>query len=378
MTSRERVLAAMRRQPVDHVPCAPLMNFQPEDQRWGRRWQFPFGPSDREMLDFMVGHLGVDQLLQTEIGYVPERGVSSRVWIDGDIIHKSWTTPSGVLHAAVRRDEHWLPGFDIPFFDDYNPSHFVEPWIKTAADVACLRHILRAPREPDDLARVRFRFGQYRALADRYRVALSVSAGLGLTGAVHMFGPTEISLACVSEPDLVDAYLDVDHRYNLQVMELALDLGADIVRRNGFYESCDLFSPAVLRRFLTERLRHEAALVRGRGALFGYTLLSGYVPILDWLASLGIDSLFCPDVFLRGGSARALADALGASTSVWTGPSDTIHLPYERPDEVRKAVRHVFEVFGKTGLIVTPCSTAKAVFPWQNVLAMIDEWRVLR
>jgi len=378
MTSRERVLAAMRRQPVDHVPCAPLMNFQPEDQRWGRRWQYPFGPSDRETLEYMVGELGVDQLLQTAIGYCPKRDVVSRVWMDGEVIHKSWTTPSGVLHAAVRCDEHWLPGFDIPFFDDYNPSHFVEPWIKTMQDVDCLRHILLAPREDEDLSRVRFQFQRCRQLADRFQVALSVSAGLGLTGAVHLFGPAEIAVRCVTEPDLVDAYLEVDHRYNLEVMALALEMGVDVVRRNGFYESCDLFSPALLRRFLAERLRREADLVHAAGALFGYTMLSGYAPILGWLASVGFDSLFCPDVFLRGGHARALADTLGATTSFWTGPSDTIHMPYERPGEVRAAVRHVFDVFGKTGLVLTPCSTAKAVFPWENVLAMIDEWRSLR
>lgn len=378
MTSKERVLAAMRRQPVDHVPCAPLMNFQPEDQRWGRRWQYPFGPSDREMLDYMVGQLGVDQLLQTEIGFYPERGVRSRVWMEGEVIHKDWITPSGVLHAAVRYDEHWLPGFDIPLFHDYNPSHFVEPWIKTMRDVDCLRHILLPPQEADDLSRVRFQFMQCRRLAARYAVPLSASCGLGLTGAVHMFGPTEAAMRCVTEPELVDAYLEVDHRYNLAIMEIALELGVDIVKRNGFYESCDLFSPAVLSRFLSERLRREAALVHAGGALFGYTLLSGWVPILDRLAALGIDSLFCPDVFLRGGDARLLVDTLGAVTSFWTGPSDTIHMPYERPDEVRRAVRHVFEAFGRTGLILTPCSTAKAVFPWENVLAMIDEWKKLR
>jgi hypothetical protein len=146
--------------------------------------------------------------------------------------------------------------------------------------------------------------------------------------------------------------------------------GADVVRRNGFYESCDLFSPALLSRFLADRLKREATLVHSAGGLFGYTMLSGYVPILEGPASLGIDSLLCPDVFLRGGDAHLQADTMGATT--------TLHMPYERPDEVRKAVRHVFEVFGTTGLIVTPCSTAKAVFPRENVLAMIDEWRALR
>jgi len=378
MTSGERILAAMRRQPVDYVPCAPLMNFQPEDQRWGKRWQFPFGPSNRETLDYMVGELGADQLVHTGIGYYPESGVTSRVWMDGDIIHKAWTTPSGVLHAAVRHDERWLPGLDVPFIHDYNPSHFVEPWIKTTQHVDCLSHILLPPRRDDELAQLRFQFAEHRRLADRYQVPVCAGLGSGLTGAVSMFGPTAAAMFSVAEPDLTDAYLEVDHQYNLKIMELALDLGADIIRRNGFYESCDLYSPDALQRFLGERLRREAALTRSVGKLFGYTILSGYAPIAGWLATLGIDSLFCPDVVLRGGNGPALFSALGGTASFWTGPSDTIHMPYERPDKVRQAVRRVFEVFGKTGLIVTPCSSAKAVFPWENVLAMIDEWKKWR
>lgn len=375
MTSKERVLAAMRRQPVDRVPCAPLMNFQPEDQRWGKRWQFPFGPSARETLDYMVGELGTDQVLNAGIGHYPGPGVTSRVWMDGDIIHKTWTTPAGELHAAVRHDEHWLPGLDVPFFHDYNPSHFVEPWITTMRDVECLGHILRPPSRDEELTRLRFQFAETRSLADRHQVALRAAVGLGLTGAVNMFGPTAAAMCCVAEPELMDAYLEVEHRYNLGAMELALDLGADMINRNGFYESCDLFSPDLLRRFLGDRLKREAALTHSAGKLFGYTILSGYAPIAGWLATLGIDSLFCPDIFLRDGDGPGLVGALGNTASFWTGPSDTIHLPYEKPDEVRQAVRKVFEVFGMTGLILTPVSSAKAVFPWENVLAMVDEWK---
>lgn len=59
-----------------------------------------------------------------------------------DIIHKTWKTPAGVLHASVRYDEHWAPGLNIPLFHDYNPSHFAQPWIKTMRDVDCLLLIL--------------------------------------------------------------------------------------------------------------------------------------------------------------------------------------------------------------------------------------------
>jgi hypothetical protein len=378
MTSRERVLAALSRRPVDYVPCAPFFNFQDWPQRVGKRWQYPFGPSVPEMLDHVVGVLGLDQVVTVGWGCFPGPGVSSEAWTESGLLHKRIATPSGALHAAVRLDDNWPHGFDIPFFSDYNPAHYVEPWVKSAADVECLRHILLPPRTRQDLNAVRFEVEQGRRLADKFGLATCFSFGLGLTGALNMFGPEQLCVLAAEQPELVDSYLALDHEWNLANYEIALDLGVDIVRRNGFYESCDFFSPRMLERFLAGRLRREVQLVHEAGKPIGYTLLSGFSPMLEYLSSLGFDCLVCPDVFLKDNGAFRLQEKLGDRMSFWTGPSDTVHMPWERPDRVRKAVRHVFEVFGKTGLLITPCSSSKAVFPWSNVLAMIDEWRTLR
>jgi hypothetical protein len=378
MTSKERVLAAMTRQPVDYVPCAPFLNFQDWPQRVGKRWQFPFGPSQAELLDYAVGTLELDQVVNFAGGYYPEAGVSSDVRVEGDILYKRFTTPSGILQASVHLDDAWPHGMDIPFFSDYNPAHFVEPWIASLNDVACLRHILQPPKTDDQLAALRFENAVQQRWADKYNLATCYYDGLGLTGALDIFGPTRLCELAVEDPALVDAYLEVDHQYNLAMYEIALDMGVDCIRRNGFYESADLYSPHMLEQFLGKRLREEVALVHQAGRPIGYTMLSGYAPIIEYLATLGIDCLVCPDVFLRDGDADVLKDKLGAATSFWTGPSDTVHLPWEQPNEVRKAVRYIFETFGKTGLIISPCSSAKAVFPWSNILAMIDEWRELR
>ncbi len=107
----------------------------------------------------------------------------------------------------------------------------------------------------------------------------------------------------VDNPELIDAYLELDHALNLKNYEIALDMGVDIIRRNGFYETTDFFSPALLSRFLARRLNEEA---------------------------------------------------------------------------VREAVRDTFAIFGKTGLIIAACSSAKAPFPWENTLAMVHEWKKLR
>jgi hypothetical protein len=53
-------------------------------------------------------------------------------------------------------------------------------------------------------------------------------------------------------------------------------------------------------------------------------------------------------------------------------------MPYDDAEAVRRAVRESFRSVGKRGLIVGPCSSSKAVFPWSCVLAMVEEWKKLR
>jgi len=68
LSERERLLAALRGQPVDYVPCAPLFNPLTPEQRLGRRWQFPFGPSEKEMAEHCVKVLGVGPPVALPIG----------------------------------------------------------------------------------------------------------------------------------------------------------------------------------------------------------------------------------------------------------------------------------------------------------------------
>ncbi len=66
--------------------------------------------------------------------------------------------------------------------------------------------------------------------------------------------------------------------------------GVDIVRRNGFYETTDFWSPRQLQTFLGERLREEAELAHSAGRVCSYTVCTGVMPILDYLAELPFDA----------------------------------------------------------------------------------------
>ena len=379
ITSKERLLAAVRRQTTDYVPCSPSFNPLSPQQRVGYRYQFPWGPSERERVEYCVCELGIDPVVSMNCtDYYQEDSVGSRVWLEAGTIHKAYTTPSGELHAAVRYDEGWPHGFDVPFYSDFNIGHFVEPWLETEADVECLRHILLPARTKDQLARLRFFFGESKRLADTHGLPLLANIGAGLTGAMQLFGAEKICLLAADDPDLVHRYLEMEHQFNLRAIEIALDLGVDIVRRNGFYETCDFYSPAMLETFLARRLQEEIDTVHQAGRVITYTVHTGIIPMLDYLDGLGFDCIMHIDTAFKGVDLSLIKAQLASKKSFWFGPSNTFHMWAEDPEVVRRSVREVFASMGKTGLILAPCPSAHSIMPWENTLAMIDEWKMLR
>ena len=123
--------------------------------------------------------------------------------------------------------------------------------------------------------------------------------------------------------------------------------------------------------------RREAEAARAGGMLTSYTVHSGVMPILDYLASLTVDSLFGIDIAFEGVDLSAIKRKLGGRKCLWIGPSSTYHL-WNGPEATREAVRTVFDVFGRRGVILVPCVSAHSIMPWESTLAMIDEWKKLR
>ena len=379
MTSKERILSALRREEVDYVPLCVAFNPLSAVQRKGQ-WNFPWAedaPYDEQM-EYQVEQLGLDQVVGVGCELRrPAPGIASRVWLEGDILHKAYTTPAGELHASVRYNELWPCGEDIHFYSDFNIGHFVEPWITNESDLECLKQIMRLHDTDDILSEVRTNYRATKEFADKYGLATLAGVGSGLTGAMQLFGSTELCLMTIENPDLVDAYMEHEHRINLRAIEILGDLGVDMIRRNGFYETADFYGPSTLARFVGPRVSAEADAARAAGMLTSYTIHTGVMPILDYLANLTVDSIFGLDIAFKGVDPETVRDKLAPGKSFWIGPSSTFHL-WKGPDATRAAVGQVFEVFGKRGLILAPGVSAHSIMPWESTLAMIDEWKKLR
>jgi len=380
MTSRERLLAGLSREEVDHIPCCAAFNPLTPVQCRGHRWEFPWpeGASAKDRIAYQVEELGLDQVVSVGIDLCrPAPGVESRTWVEGEVLHQTYSTPAGDLHASVQYSDLWPHGEHIPFYSDFNIGHFVEPWIQNEADLACLRHVQQLSDTKAVLDGIRTGFAAAKTLADKYGLATQASAGMGLTGAQQLFGAEDLCLMTIDQPGLVEAYLEYEHQITLRTLEVLGGLGVDMVRRNGFYETADFYSPAMLERFLGARLRREAKASREAGMHMSYTVHTGIMPILDYLASLTMDSLFGIDPVFKGVDLPSLHDKLASVTGLWIGPSSTYHL-WEGPDATRQAVRDIFEAFRSPGFVLAPCVSAHSIMPWESTLAMIDEWKKLR
>lgn len=380
MTPRERILAATRRQPVDYVPCQVNFNPLSEVQRRGRTWNFPWAPDapQAEQLAYQVEELGLDQVVHcgcTVSQAAP--GVESKVWLAGDILHKTYTPSAGELHAAIRYSDLWPHGQDIPFYSDFNIGHFVEPWLQNEDDLTALMQVMQPLPEGPARENARRAAEVSLALARRWDLATMAGVGSGLTGAMQLFGATQLCLMVIEQPALVEAYVEFEHQLNLLALRSLAGLGVDMVRRNGFYETADFYGPAMLERFLGGRLRAERDAAHDGGMLMTYTVHTGVMPILDYLAGLGFDAHCGIDLAFDGVVPTQVRDKLAPTCSLWTGPSSTYHL-WKGPEPTRQAVRATFEVIGKAGLVLGPCVSSHSIMPWESTLAMIDEWKRLR
>ena len=321
LSSRERILAAIRREPVDYVPCCGFFNPLSAPQRRGYTWNFPWpeGTGRAEALKFQVETLGLDQVVPVGVGGAKSApGIESNVWREGDVLHKAYSTPAGELHAAVRLTDVWPHGENVPFYSDFNVGHYVEPWIQTEQDLECLK-LLQVAREVDEIVgAARDSFAGSKALADRYGLAASAAGGMGLTGAQHLFGVADLCMMSLDNPGLVDAYLEHEHQINLRAIEAAGELGVDIIRRNGFYETADFYGPAALDSFLTRRLNAEADAAHKHGMVVAYTAHTGVMPILDYLAALPFDSLMHIDIAFEGVDMYQVREKVMKDKSLWT------------------------------------------------------------
>ena len=398
-TSKHRMLAAMKCETVDHTPCSIYFNEHLQVRGYDLlKWR------DHVRLQ---ADLGTDPIAYLIIpnSYHPE--VETRVWVDdsygerGSVLFKEYRTPAGALRIGAKRTSDWpphhegIPGFnwdllrhaadyspdwhkvpDVPW-DDHTASNIVEPLVKSPEDVEAFEYIWRPPEEADFPAMTEYNEA-VRRVAEEYGIPVQGYAGAGLATLMFTMGAENMALFSVDHPESFKRLAEIDHRTNLRRIELCARQGADYVKRFGGYEQSNFFHPRVFREVVSPLLRREVEAAHDAGILIYYRIVTGMEPNLEEIASLGFDCIQGGEPHLSNCSFEMWREAFSGRASSWTGVSTPALLVGKDPDTVRREVRRCIDVFGSRGFILGVTNSIRADCRWENVLAMVDEWKKLR
>ena len=378
LSSRDRMLAAVRSATPDYVPCC-FMLFGALQRRYRDRFEFV----DRQL------EMGLDAYLQLPAGLSLrfDPGVEVRDWREeppGEpypVIHREYTTPSGTLHTSVRETEDWPHGVGVPLFDDFSISRAHKHLITGPDDLPALRHLL-APPDPQEVANAGKHAEEARAFAANRQVMTVSQWGMLFDAACWLCGIEELILMAATQPEFVDELLGIIHEWNRARMAAVLEDGPDLLVRRAWYETVDFLSPAVYRRLILPRLKADADQAHEAGARLGLITTCAYTPLLGMYLEAGIDVLIGVDPVQDTRADFALTkERLGGRVALWGGVNGFVSVEQQEPDDVRQAVRDAMQTLGPGGgFILSPVDNV--VEPsdrvWANVAALIDEWRACR
>lgn len=317
--------------------------------------------------------------------------VSVREWKETDaegaiLLHKNYTTPAGTLTTVVRQTHDWPLGDHVPFLDDYLIPRSEKFLVTGESDLRALRYLFQPPTEEDlqvfrEEAKALKRFA-----ADK---GLLVTGGwggwghgdpgaMGVDSVMWLAGMEQPIYWGLEQPDLLEEVISIIANWNRNIMEVYLDAGIDLFIKRAWYETTDLWSPALYRRFILPVLNREVALAHQAGVPFGCIMTSGVMPLADALIDSKLDVLIGVDpVQGRGTTLSRIKEELGGRMCVWGGVNGFITVERGTPDEIEVAVQEAVAVLGPgDGFILSPVDNVRdpSMEVWRRVEAFIGAW----
>ncbi|MGQ9553203.1 MAG: uroporphyrinogen decarboxylase family protein [Anaerolineae bacterium] len=407
MTSKERMLAAINYERIDHVPlyCWTFGFRSPPHLRWQRHGRdLPYWYSMRlEHIhtlpqpwdvhdDFMRAQrwlsLGLDDVLDVSVPWAAHPDVRVRDWQEPPgpgrpyaLIGREYQTPAGNLQHVVRKDEEpAAPGWVVQpkyvaLFEDYNIPRGERHILADLEDLPKLRYLLGGP----DAAQTewyRDRIAAVRSFAQSHGLLTQAWSAFGMDGIVWLMGAEGAVLAAMQEPDFFAEAMTMMAEFDRKRTELALAVGSiDIIVQRGWYSSTDFWSPALFRHFILPPLKELVQMTHRAGVKFAYTMTTGLMAMMDLLAEAGIDLLYYVDPVQDRVDLVEARDKLAGRFALAGGVNSGVTLGAGKPDEVRRATKAAVEILGPSGFILSPVDALFPDTPWENVAAMIEAWR---
>lgn len=359
LTSRERILIAVRGEAPDMVPVCPR-GIQPLRRIYGGDW-----PSAQSMvraareLDFDCvlnwgpgAQLSPDVRL-TETAEEGPNGVS--------LLRTVLQTPRGTLERVGFKTNPMTHG---AFISSLTSATTDGAMIDDERDLEILETVYRRT-EASDVAQFQ---ELERAMGEQGIVQGEVINPMNL--AVRDIGAENLMMSYIDRPDFVKRLLRVYQRVALWQMEALLDAGARIIYSDGVWCTTDLWSAAHIEDLISPLIKEQAALAHQAEAFFHLFMDGNCMAALEQIADMGVDILSPLETPPSGDANVAEAKRrVGNRMCLWGGVNAYWDVMQADKDSVRKAVYEAIAAGADGGGYVL--STADSIYepcPLENVL----------
>ncbi len=377
MSSRQRLLKALKHQEPDRVPFDLSSTAVTGIHHVAyRRLRRALGLADKEPV---IWHLmqqlawvddDVHEALQTDAKGLRPKPPSSwtlRFTEDADYVY--YTDEWGIVRRKQREGGYYFDLCRSPL-----------PEASSPADVA--RHSFPDPTDDARLAGIKELAEKVRA-EGRAFVLGGISAGM-LEMGLWLRSFENFFCDLVSNRPLAEAICDKILELKMRYWEKALgQLGplVDVIQEGDDYGGQHelLVSPRVWRAVFKPRLRQLLAHIKRCGphvAIFFHSCGSIFEIIPD-LIEVGVDILNPVQVAAAGMDSSRLKREFGQSLTFWGGGIDTQRvLPYGTPQAVRDEVKRRLDDFAPGGgFVFNTVHNIQADVPPENILAMVEALR---
>lgn len=357
MTSRERLLAAINRKPIDrlavtthHILPYFLKKYMP-----GKKIIDFFDKYNADAIDWVYDYKApestdyyLNPAQKSEMEFLETRMISSDDWmIDQNIIEDKENfrrveytikTPSGNLTTILESNEYttWVAEHLVKKESDIDiigkhvtfPACDVEA-VNRAAENLGDRGIIRGHIPTFDL------FGQPGCWQD----------------ACCLFGVEKMIMATFDDPEWVHTFLGILRDRKIRYVETLKGAAYDIHELGGGDASTTIISPHIFRDFVAP---YDSAIIEAVHKVnqkVVYHTCGGMMPILEDIADMGPDAMetFTP---IGMGGDTDLVEAkkrIGNRVCMIGGFDQGLYFDRATPSETRKAVRNCFEQAGTGG-----------------------------
>ncbi len=399
MTSRERIMAAINHEELDHLPLylrahgiepPPQLSWKNDYERV-EKWislglddiLFVQSPLTRDDYSFGQGDpIEFASKVITKMSSVDQENE------DYPLLTAEYQTPGGVLSQVVRKTEDWDAEKNLPYphggdklllFDDFNVPRAKKFLIEGEKDVRKLKHLFPLPSKAALRDYERY-IEEVRNKVNRLGILTATCTSIGTDALIWLCGVERAILMSYDKPAMLEELLDIIHQRDILATKICLDSGlVDMIVRRGWYEGCNFWSPTIYRRHFVPRIKELVRLAHEAGKLFGYILPNTIMPILPDLADIGYDIHWYPDEVQGGADYVKLKETFTGKIAMLGGINESVTMEMKSPDEIKRSVRHTVEVLGKGGGLVLSVNDALySSTPWESIEAVIEEWRALK